>query len=499
MFQREADSLARLKHPGIVGIYENGQTSDGRHFFAMELIRGKELNVALASDASSLSREELRRRLKVFVEICDAVNYAHQRGVIHRDLKPSNILVTEEGRAKVLDFGIARIVDTDGGTMLTQKGAIQGTLAYMSPEQTRGLPDEIDLRTDVYSLGVILYELISGRRPYDVKGTVVQAIRSINEDAPPSLREHATIQRFAGGDLETIVQTALAKSPDERYESAAALRDDIERAGADQPILARPPSTMYQLQKLVRRNKMPVAFASLLVVTLIGFDIAMSILFTRAETARRGAEIARSESEEVTTFMVDLLAAVEPDEKERDVTVREVLDEGSRSMDGRFEEQPAVRGRLLHTMGDVYTALGLFEDALPLAERAVATREVTFGPDSTDVAASLRSQGYVLAEMGNYQAALPLYERALRIQEAAHGSDSVELVLTLRNLGSAFTKLSDFDAARSQLERAFAIAEAADRSDASGVASNLAMLEFSVGDYGAICTRGVPFGSCEPG
>lgn len=483
MFQREADSLARLKHPGIAAIYETGRTPDGQHYFTMELVRGKSLDEAFPAHTGDLSRDALRRRLDVFVEICNAVNYAHQRGVIHRDLKPSNVLVTEDGHAKVLDFGIARVTDTEGATMLTRTGSIQGTLAYMSPEQTRGKPDEIDLRSDVYSLGVILYELISGQRPYEVTGTVVQALRTVNEAAPRSLRTLSSISRFAGGDLDTIVQKALAKNPDERYASAAALGDDIERALADQPILARPPSTTYQLKKLVARNKLPFGVAALVLVLLLGFGIGMSVLFTRAESARRSAEVAQGESEAVTTFLTDLLTAVEPEEQGRDVTVREVLDEGARSIDDQFVAQPAVKSRLLHTMSAVYEALGIFDDALPFAEQALAIREQAFGPDSPEVAESLDQLGVVLVERGEYERAVPLYERALAILQDAYGPDAAELLEVTRNLGSVHTDLGAYDTARPYLERSLALAKATGDGSAYLAANSLAILEHRLGNY----------------
>ena len=230
MFRREAETLARLVHPNIAAIYEAGRTEDGQHFFTMELVTGRTLS-AFARERLGGERpgpRQLRERLRLFETVCRAVNHAHQRGVIHRDLKPSNIVVSEAGEVKVLDFGLARITDADVavGTVMTELGKIWGTLPYMSPEQTRGDSREIDFRSDVYSLGVVLYELISGSLPYDTQaGSLVHAVRTICEKPPRPLRE-------AGGaaidaDLRTIVAKALEKDPERRYQTARR-REDVE-------------------------------------------------------------------------------------------------------------------------------------------------------------------------------------------------------------------------------------------------------------------------------
>lgn len=260
LFQREAQTLAHLKHPAIAAIYEAGRTEDGQHFFAMELVRGMPLNQYVRDH-----HVPRRQRLELLRRICDAINYAHQRGVIHRDLKPTNILVDPDGNPKILDFGLARMTDSDGTqTTVMDVGRVMGTLPYMSPEEARGNPDGMDIRSDVYSLGVIFYELMTDQLPYTVtRAALPQAVQTICEEAP---RKPSTIDRTLRGDLETIALKALEKPPGRRYQSSAALSEDIERFLTDQPILARRASPLYQFRKFVVRHRLFVTFAAASIV-----------------------------------------------------------------------------------------------------------------------------------------------------------------------------------------------------------------------------------------
>lgn len=301
-FELESQALGRLHHPGIAQIYEAGsaETPFGvQPYFAMEFIDGVSL-VAYADQ----HKLDARARLRLLASISDAVHHAHQRGLIHRDLKPSNVIVDASGQPKILDFGIARITDSDSqATRETNVGQLVGTLPYMSPEQVMADPFEIDIRSDVYALGVILYELLAGALPFDLnRKPIHQAAQIIREQEPTRL---SSVNRFYRGDIETIVAKALEKQKSRRYDSAANLAEDIRRFLNDEPITARPPSTAYQLQKFARRHRALVLGIAAVFVVLIAGIIASSIESVRAKraevTARRAEVEQRAQRDRAVT------------------------------------------------------------------------------------------------------------------------------------------------------------------------------------------------------
>lgn len=481
MFEREAATLARLDHPNIGRIFESGRTAEGRHFFAMELVRGPSLGAWLAKRSATPDRAEIELRLRLFEQICDAVHYAHQRGVIHRDLKPSNVIVPDapdsdagtETRAaslvKILDFGLARMTEEDvAATQITEIGVIKGTIPYMAPEQARGEVAAIDVRTDVYALGVILYELLTRQRPYSTDtGSLLSAVRVICETTPRPLAEVWTGTSRLDPDLSTIVAKALAKEPDQRYASAAAFGEDVERFLTSQPIQARPPSTMYQFKKLVARRKPLFATAAAALVLVIAAAIGMAALYVRSEanlvraveaekTARREAETA----ERTSTFLVDLFDRANPERtRGESVTAREVMDEGARSVETELAGEPLMQARLLHTISTVYKSLGLYDDARRAIDKAVALRRANLPAGDPALAASLNQLGATQDAQGDPKAARASFEETKKIYEALGPEETKGLIEVLGNESTMFSEMGEFAAANDAVRRALALAE----------------------------------------
>lgn len=500
LFRREADALARLRHPGIAAIYEAGVTEDGQHWIAMELVQGVPLDQGWerAAEEHGPGRAEIRRRIEWLLRVCDAVGYAHQRGVLHRDLKPSNILRVEEdagrpsGRAieaggrsdragmvgaygiKILDFGLARITSDDAEATIerTEALALQGTLSYMSPEQARGVAEEIDTRSDLYAIGVLLYKAATGVMPHDLaRLSLPGALRTICEKTPPPPRTH---NPSVPADLDAIVQKALALDPARRYASAPELAEDLRRFLAGYPVQARPPSALYQLRRLAARHRGAVLLSAGLLLTLILGAAGTTIGMVRARRAAAEARTEAATAAQVSRFLEDLFAVSDPGEaRGNSITARELLDEGAARIEESLRDQPAVQARLLGTIGDVYRKLGLYREARGPMERSLALRRAELGDRHPDVARSEYALAGLLRRLGEYETARGHYERALAVREAAYGPDHPEVAVSLSGLANLMLERGEYGAARPLYERAISILERDGGSDDPRLAAHL--------------------------
>jgi tetratricopeptide (TPR) repeat protein/predicted Ser/Thr protein kinase len=477
-FEREMDILGRLQHPGIAQILEAGtaETGDGAQpFFAMEYVRGRPL-----TEYVEWADLPTRRRLELLVEICRAVQHAHQHGVVHRDLKPSNIVVDDDGRPKILDFGIARSIDADvqATTLHTEIGQLLGTIGYMSPEQVAGDPRCIDARADVYALGVLGFELLTGRLPHDVSGkSIPEAARIMSDYEPTPLR---TISRTYRGDVDTIIAKALEKDPDRRYQSAAELAADLERHLADQPIAARPPSSVYQLRKFARRNKALVGAIAMVFIVLAAASVVSTTFAVQALRSRddaveakldaENAEVAEIEqrqlaekrlkiAEAVNDFLNDdLLAQANPtNTSDREITLRQVLDTASEKIEDRFADSPLVRATIRITLARTYNSLGLYDEARHHVREAIPVLTAELGPADAETVSARSILVRTLWNSGRESEALPLARDTLAVARTELGDDhptTIEAITQMAVLLKRTGDLSDADAYyREALER----------------------------------------------
>ena len=490
MFRREIQSLALLSHPGIASIYASGTTADGQQWFAMELVRGRTLREWLAA-RPPLDRDELSVRLQLFLATCDAVAYAHQRGVIHRDLKPSNILVVEDEaplRPKVLDFGLARITESDvaAASLQTQVGRIQGTLYYMSPEQAAGNAAAIDLRSDVYSLGVVLYQLLTGELPYDFQsGELFASLRAIAEQEPRRLRSAWPSALRLDVDLETIVAKALAKAVDARYASVHALADDLRRYRAQQPIQARPASTAYQLQKLLARHRLVSALLATLLLALLGFSIGIARQARIAAQERDRAQQEAAAAQRAANMMVDLFALSDPMQRRdaQPISAEAVLEAGVEQLQSSQQQDPLLRARLLDALGRSFVNLSRYDRAEPLLREALALREQHLPAAHADLARSRSSLARMLFQLGRYEEADPLARQALDALRAGE-ADPVLLSSILHQLGTFAMTRADYEAALPHFQEAAQLLESDPSADPAALGERWLSLGQLFGNMG---------------
>ena len=417
-FQSERQALAVMDHPHIAKVFGAGTDESGHPYFVMECVRGRPITRYCEEQ-----RLPVARRLDLLRDLCRGVHHAHQKGIIHRDLKPSNLLVTEQDGIpvpKIIDFGIAKAIENPerDSLLLTREGQILGTLKYMSPEQARGNPAAIDTRSDVYSLGVVLYELITGSLPYETTdGSLLDQIQAVCERAPRPFADVTGDSRDVDDEIETIARKALEKEPERRYQSAAELADDLERYRTSQPILARPPSAAYQLRKLIARNRLPSALIGSVAVLLVAFGIGMSVLYARADRHLRRAVDAEGESSQVSRFLVGLFALSRPEAARGDtVTAREILDRGAERVSRELADQPRLRARMLEAIGVTYRGLGLYDKADSLLGGALDLTRETSEAAGLDEAEILLQLGRVSYARGDLAGAEDAYAKSLAIR-----------------------------------------------------------------------------------
>ena len=416
-FHHEADLLARLQHPGIAQIYELGTATVGGMtvpFIAMELVRGEPVDRYAESE-----QLDTRARLTLIADIADAVHHAHQKGVIHRDLKPANILVDERGEPRIFDFGIARTIDPDLelSTMRTEIGQLIGTLAYMSPEQAAGEPGEIDTRADVYSLGVVGYQLLAGRLPHVLESrSVIEGLRAIRDDDPPRL---GALDRALRGDIETIIEKALAKEKVRRYASAYELAADIRRHLANEPISARPATATYQISKFVRRHRSIVAGAAAVLVALVLGLVGTWHGLVEANEQSADSERRFNQASAVLEFQGSMFASADP--ARTGLQVVELLDGAAQRIPASFAD-PVHEAAIRQMLGEAYAGIGAWEAALPLLERALEIFEAQLGADDlASLTTRARVAGILCQALGRFEEAAAAIDGVIARASAAHG------------------------------------------------------------------------------
>jgi len=430
---RERSILAGLEHPHIARLYDAGLADDGQPYLALEYVEGQPIDAWCREHDS-----DLRTRLKLLVQVADAVAAAHSRLVVHRDLKPANILVTREGYVRLLDFGIAKLLDAPvERSGLTQLSVHALTPDYASPEQILGEP--VTTGSDVYSLGVVLFELLTGERPYrlqrDTRGALEDAILQSEPRRPSEVP--GPFARALRGDLDTIVLKALRKKTAERYATVNAFADDLRNHLAGRPVLARPDSAWYRTSRFVRRNRLAVGAAAAVTVALIVAAVGTTIGLIRARAAEQRALAEAETTRQVSRFMVDLFKVTDPGEaRGNTITAREILDKAAGRIDTELSTSPAVRAELQATMADVYSKLGLFSEASKHALAALRLRRVNAaGPH--DVADSLDQVGRNYSLLSRGKEAEPFHQEALTLRRALSPVDHAAVARTLSNIGTA--------------------------------------------------------------
>lgn len=477
-FESERQALAILDHPNIAKIFEGGIAESGRPYFVMELVKGVPINDYC--DDHRLNNEE---RLEVFIKVCAAVQHAHLKGLIHRDLKPSNILVgvvDGEPQPKIIDFGIAKATTTTltEATLFTRVGQMVGTPAYMSPEQVNLSGLDIDTRTDIYSLGVVLYELLTGTVPLDFHAIGDQAMQvALREKDPPTpsarfsdlgdTREEVAkirgtdserLRQQLRGDLDWIVMCAIEKDRTRRYETVNALAMECRRYLKHEPVLARPPSPGYLLQRFMRRNRFPVLAASIAIFAIVAGAAVATLGYLRATEAEQVAVTEAETAEQVASYLIELFNVSDPSEaRGNSITAREILDKGAERIENDLANQPAVQVMMFETAGNVYGNLGLNSKAEELLSKAHNLAGQLYSADDPKRTRVDRSLGEHYFTLGKYEAAEQLLLSVLNKDRATFGTKHERVTHVLDVLARLYLKLDRLDEAREYADQNLAI------------------------------------------
>ncbi|MDX1578057.1 MAG: serine/threonine-protein kinase, partial [Gemmatimonadota bacterium] len=495
-FLRERRILASLTHPNIARLLDGGLTAEGRPWFAMEYVDGRPID-----DYCERAGLGLGDRIRLFITVCEGVQFAHQNLVVHRDLKPGNVFVTPNGIPKLLDFGMARLMSGVGSqeSTLTRPGLLRMTPEYASPEQIRGGP--ATTATDTYALGVILYELLTGSRPYAVSGSPVEIERTIRTTEPPPPSERVLdgpasaglgyspkrLRRRLAGDLDRIVLKALRKEPARRYPTAGGLADDLRRHLAGLPVSARPDTLRYRVGRFVRRHRTGVAAAAVVALSLVAGIIGTATQATRAAEQAAQARRAAERAERVSDFLADLFTAADPAEaRGRDPTATELLDRGARRLreDEALAEDPAIRADLLTVLADVHANLGRDDRAEALAREALELRRETLPPDHPDIAEALETLGVILVNERELNEAGSLLSEGLEILRARAEEPDDVLASAYTNLAAVALFRGELDSAASLLREGIAIRRRiGDSADLANSLDGLAIVHARRGDH----------------
>ncbi|VAX42874.1 Serine/threonine protein kinase PrkC, regulator of stationary phase [hydrothermal vent metagenome] len=470
-FEREVEILAQLDHPAIVDIHDSGSI-EGRFYYVMDYISGSTLDVWLSHN--ELTMPEM---LELFATICDAVNAAHLKGVIHRDLKPANVRMDADGRPHIVDFGLAKIATgslTGDDHPMTMTGQFIGSLPWASPEQAQGIPGMIDVRTDVYSLGVMLYQMLTGRFPYQVIGAMRDVLDNILQAEPA---RPSTVRRQINDEVETIVLKCLSKDRDRRYQNAGDIARDIGHYLRGEPINAKRDSGWYVLRKTARRYRGAALTAGLFLIVLVVFAISMSLLYSQksraladlaAETEAKTAALAAEEAEaaakqQVIDTLETWFTAPDPTKGSgKDVTVRTIVDKAAASIGEDLADQPRTEAALRRIIGRTYFNLGLWQEAEPHLRRAWEAAAEVEGPDGEMALFAEYSLGVVLRNLGQTEEAEQLLTDVLQRARRTLGNQHKRTIETLNALAQVHKLTRNLEAAEPLYREALVAAEALD-------------------------------------